>query len=134
MKSLWVMFSMMLLVTISCSSGKERRIPPGTYRAQSRQESITVTQSDLEFKISVRRGGDGNGVINRKYKYSLDDDGIIAVMGSSNDSAFVFGILDSDWMFDGKNIVRKDFEVKANFERGAELRSVTYAPDVASNK
>ncbi len=99
---------LMFAGTTICASGEgDNRIPDGVYLEPKKIESVTATGDELTFKIYVSRGQE-KAILERKYKYSVSGDGKIRVVGSSNDTGLVFGVLRYDWLWDGKTIVRKD--------------------------
>lgn len=84
-------------------------ITNGVYQEPTKIEAVIISGDEIEFKILVSNDNQTR-VFNRKYKYTLSTDGKIRVSGSSNDTVFVFGVLNYDWTWDGKNIVRKHFK------------------------
>ncbi len=83
------------------------RITDGIYREPTKIEMVAASGEMIEFNIRIVAEGQER-VVSRKYKYSLQSDGKIRVFASSNDSAFVFGIMNYDWSWDGKSVLRKD--------------------------
>ncbi len=83
------------------------QIADGVYRDPAKVETVAVDGEMVEFRIHVV-AGDQERIVSRKYKYALQSDGKIRVFASSNDSAFVFGVMKYDWFLNGENVVRKD--------------------------
>ena len=84
------------------------RMPIGIYHEASRIESIKVGQKRLAFTIHVT-GFDPQKVFTREYyEYTINSLGEIRIYGSSNDVVFLDGIMNYDWFWDGKNIIRED--------------------------
>ena len=87
----------------------DRHITNGIYREPAKVETIAVRGGEIEFQLRISREHQER-IARRKYKYVLLPNGGIDVIGSSNDSVFVFAILKHAWSWDGKVIVRKDPE------------------------
>lgn len=84
------------------------RVPNGIYREPSKAESVEVRGDGLIFTIRVPKLDPGRVFTRGPYKYEVNSSGKIRIYASSNDSVFVFGVLNYDWSLDGKNIVRRD--------------------------
>lgn len=106
MKNIRLIASLFLTIVTGCMATNVR-ITDGIYREPAKVEMVAANGETLEFQIRVVTGG-RDRIVNRKYKYSIESDGKIRVFASSNDSAFVFGVMKYDWSWDGKNVVRKD--------------------------
>jgi hypothetical protein len=106
MKNIGLIACLILGSLTSCMA-TSARISAGVYREPAKIEMVAVDGEIIEFQIRVV-AGDQDRIVNRKYKYALRPDGKIRVFASSNDSAFVFGVMKYDWSWDGKNVVRKD--------------------------
>lgn len=93
-------------------------IANGVYREPAMVETVAIQGEEIEFQISVSDGKESR-VLKRKYKYRLLSGGKIHVIASSNDSAFVFGIMKYDWFWNGWAIVREDPKTRntTTFER-----------------
>jgi len=91
-----------------CVSAHEtKRITNGVYREATSIESVTVRGETVEFKIRVVKL-DRERVFSRLYRYELTENGKIRVLASSNDPVFVGGVLQYDWFWDGRDIIRKE--------------------------
>jgi hypothetical protein len=95
------------LATGCATSRGETRITPGVYREPAKVEAVAIRGDVIEFRIRVAKL-DPEKIFERMYSYTVATDGVIRVIASSNDSVFVFGVLNYGWSWDGKNIVRKD--------------------------
>lgn len=106
MKSIGLIACLALASLTSCMA-TTARITDGIYREPAKVEMVAASGEMIEFRIRIVAEGQ-ECVVSRKYKYSLQSDGKIRVFASSNDSAFVFGVMNYDWSWDGKSVVRKD--------------------------
>jgi len=84
------------------------RVPSGIYREPSNAESIEARENGLTFSIRVPKLDPQKVLTRGPYEYAVNSSGKIRIYASSNDSVFVFGVLNYDWSWDGKNIVRRD--------------------------
>jgi hypothetical protein len=101
------------------------QVPSGIYREPSHAESIEARGNGLTFSIRVPKLDPQKVLTRGPYEYAVNSSGHIRIYASSNDSVFVFGIMNYDWSWDGKNIVRKDV-------RTGEV--VTFAPEAKAQK
>jgi hypothetical protein len=106
MKNIGLIGVLVLALVTSCMAAT-LRIADGVYREPAKVETVTTNGELIEFQVRVV-AGDQDRIVNRRYNYSLQADGKIRVIASSNDSVFVFGIMKYDWSWDGKSITRKD--------------------------
>ena len=101
--------SLLLFSAPSCFLGvHERLIPNGVYREPTKTESLTVTGSDIEFRLKYVRD-EKEVITNRHYHYDLAADGGIRLRGSSNDPLFLFIVIGNEWRLDGTTIVRQHY-------------------------
>jgi len=105
---IFTVFACWFLLCGCVSSVAGMPVPNGTYREPSKAESIEVRGTGLTFTIRVPKLDPGKEFTRGPYKYAVNSSGEIHIYASSNDSVFVFGILNYNWSWDGKNIVRKD--------------------------
>lgn len=84
------------------------RVPSGTYRDPSNAESVEAHANGLTFSIRVPKLDPQKVLTRGPYEYKVNSSGEIHIYASSNDSVFVFGILQYAWVWDGKNIIRKE--------------------------
>lgn len=107
MKSVLAISSLVLCLLSACTSYSPDRIPEGVYQDTSGTETIAVTKQTIGFHVNFtlpNRETSGD----REYEYLLTRDGKIFVIAPSDDTEFVYGILFSDWTFDGQNIVQTE--------------------------
>jgi len=108
MKSICAITCVVWAVMTGCVSAHEtKRITNGVYREATSIESVTVRGETVEFKIRVVKL-DRERVFSRLYRYELTENGKIRVLASSNDPVFVGGVLQYDWFWDGRDIIRKE--------------------------
>jgi hypothetical protein len=93
-------------------------IANGVYREPAKVEMVAVQGEEIEFQINISNGKE-SWILKRKYKYLLLSGGKIHVIASSNDSAFVFGVMKYDWFWNGRVILREDPKTRntTTFER-----------------
>jgi len=99
-------FILLLLACVSCKT--PLRVPDGIYLAQNGDGKIESGKDGLIFTIYAPNIQPQNALTRGPYTYDMEPSGEIRIHGSSNDSIFLFVIMDNDWSWDGKNIVRKE--------------------------
>lgn len=82
-------------------------VPSGVYRDPSGAESIEARGKRLTFSIRVPKLDPQKVLTRGPYEYAVDSSGKIRIYASSNDSVFVFGIMNYGWSWDGTNIIRQ---------------------------
>ncbi|MEY2519951.1 MAG: hypothetical protein QOF24_1710 [Verrucomicrobiota bacterium] len=89
-----------------CIHETDQKIIDGVYRESSKIEALTVKGQNMTLQLNVTKGP-RLGVRSGQYEYHVLTNRELHFNASSNDSFFVFTILDYDWIWDGTNIVRK---------------------------
>lgn len=104
-----------------CVHKSTEKIPEGVYQEPSKIERLDVGSEEIVFHLILPRGLHPGTLVDRKCEYSLLTSNELRIWGSSNDEAFVFGVLHYTWSWDGTNIVRKARQTgeKAVFAREA---------------
>jgi hypothetical protein len=92
-----------------CINDSGQTITDGVYREPARVEELTVKGREMTLQLNSIKGSH-LGIIRRTYRYEVLTDGKLRFLASSNDSFFVFTILNYEWSWDGKDIVRKHKE------------------------
>lgn len=83
-------------------------IESGIYADPTGVDLVSVWREEIEFQIQLSEDGRETRILKGKYRYLLLPSDQIRVIASSNDPAFVFGIMKYDWYWNGKAIVRKN--------------------------
>jgi hypothetical protein len=92
-----------------CIHDSGQTITDGVYRGPSKVESLTVKGQYMTLELNVVKGP-RLGLIQGTYQYEVLTNQELRFRASSNDSFFVFTILAYDWIWNGKDIVRKHSE------------------------
>ena len=95
-----------------CIRDSGQRITDGVYREPSKVESLAVKGQFMTLELNVVKGP-RLGLIQGTYQYEILTNQELRFRASSNDSFFVFTILNYDWIWNGKDIVRKHSETGA---------------------
>ena len=95
-----------------CTNRTDQRIIDGIYREPSGIEMLTIKGRDITLQLNVTKGP-RLGIVTETYRYDVLKNGELRFGASSNDSFFVFTILDYAWIWNGKDIVRKHSETGA---------------------
>ncbi len=102
-----VVFLVLASIAGWATAAEKQHMVNGTYREPRQVESVGVREEVVEFRIKIPKLN-ADQLFSGTYHYSVLPDGHIRVNASSNDSVFVFGVNRFGWIWDGKNIVRKD--------------------------
>jgi hypothetical protein len=89
-----------------CVQDSGQTITEGIYREPSKVEALTVKGREVTLQLKATKGPN-LGMVDGTYRYEVLTHGKLRFGASSNDPFFVFTILDYDWSWDSKDIVRK---------------------------
>ena len=92
-----------------CINDSGQRIRDGVYREPSKVEALTVKGQYMTLQLMVSKGP-RLGLVSGTYRYEVLTNRELRFGASSNDAFFVFTVLDYDWIWDGKGILRKHGE------------------------
>jgi hypothetical protein len=89
-----------------CFHENTATIDNGVYREPAGVEAVTIQDHYMTLQLNMTKGL-RPGLQSRRYEYELMSNGRLTLNGSSNDEFFLFAVITYDWLWDGKNIVRK---------------------------
>ena len=91
---------------MGCVRENTATIVDGVYREPTGVGSVTVQGRNMTVQLNMTKGL-RPGLQSRRYTYELMNDGQVALSGSSNDEFFLFAVVGYEWLWDGKNVIRK---------------------------
>ena len=89
-----------------CVHDSGQQIVDGVYRASSSRETLTVMGKSITLHLNATKGPQV-GMLSGTYPYEVLTNHELHFSASSNDSFFVFTVLDYKWLWDGKDIIRR---------------------------